>query len=552
MYQILLVEDDRALALAVQKLLESYGNRVRCVEDFADVLGEFAACQPQLVLMDIKLPYRDGYYWCSRIREISAVPVVFLSSASDNMNIVMALNMGGDDFIAKPVDPMVLTAKVQAVLRRTYEIAGAGQTVEFCGATLSLGDGCLHTEKGRVELTKNEFRILQLLLENRGKIVSREELMMRLWQSDLYVEENTLTVNVARLRKKLEEGGLEGVILTKPGRGVHHSMKKGRRGAVLGDCLRKNRVAILLWVLTVLMEWVVFYLYRIMWEPLLYAGVLTLAVGLLLLGLDLRREMQTARERLRLREAILTEWNNLPEEKTLEQADYGDMIRSLGRQLRQETAAQEAQRQDMLDYYTTWVHQIKTPMAVMKLYLGAESPEHRAMGAELFRMEQYVDMVLQYLRLDGGENDLVITRCDLDELIREAVRRYGPQFVLRKLSLHYEPTERTVVTDRKWFVCILEQLLSNAIKYTPEGCITIRLEGDCLHISDTGIGIAPEDLPRIFEKGYTGENGRLERTSSGLGLYLAGKAAALLHIPITVDSRPGQGTTFTLHLRQEE
>ena len=202
-----------------RKLLESYGNRVRCVEDFADVLGEFAACQPQLVLMDIKLPYRDGYYWCSRIREISAVPVVFLSSASDNMNIVMALNMGGDDFIAKPVDPMVLTAKVQAVLRRTYEITGAGQTVEFCGATLSLGDGCLHTEKGRVELTKNEFRILQLLLENRGKIVSREELMMRLWQSDLYVEENTLTVNVARLRKKLEEGGLEGVILTKPGRG---------------------------------------------------------------------------------------------------------------------------------------------------------------------------------------------------------------------------------------------------------------------------------------------------------------------------------------------
>lgn len=219
MYQILLVEDDRALALAVQKLLESYGSRVRCVEDFADVLGEFAACQPQLVLMDIKLPYRDGYYWCSQIREISAVPVVFLSSASDNMNIVMALNMGGDDFIAKPVDPMVLTAKVQAVLRRTYEITGAGQTVEFCGATLSLGDGCLHTEKGRVELTKNEFRILQLLLENRGKIVSREELMMHLWQSDLYVEENTLTVNVARLRKKLEEGGLEGVILTKPGRG---------------------------------------------------------------------------------------------------------------------------------------------------------------------------------------------------------------------------------------------------------------------------------------------------------------------------------------------
>lgn len=219
MYRILLVEDDRALAEAVRRHLESYGNEVTCVADFADVIGEFEACRLQLVLMDIKLPYRDGYYWCSRIREISAVPVVFLSSASDNMNIVMALNMGGDDFIAKPVDPMVLTAKVQAVLRRTYEIAGAGHTVEFCGATLCLGDNCVRTEQGQIELTKNEFRILQTLLENRGKIVSREELMMRLWQSDLYVEENTLTVNVARLRKKLEEGGLREVIRTKPGRG---------------------------------------------------------------------------------------------------------------------------------------------------------------------------------------------------------------------------------------------------------------------------------------------------------------------------------------------
>ena len=329
-------------------------------------------------------------------------------------------------------------------------------------------------------------------------------------------------------------------------------MKKGRRGVVLGDCLRKNRVAILLWVLTVLTEWVVFYLYRIMWEPLLYAGVLTLAVGLLLLGLDLRREMQAARERLRLREAILTEWNSLPEEKTLEQADYGDMIRSLGRQLRQETAAREAQRQDMLDYYTTWVHQIKTPMAVMKLYLGAESPEHRAMGAELFRMEQYVDMVLQDLRLSSGENDLVIREYRLDELIREAVRKYAAQFVLKKLRLTYIPTEISVVTDRKWFGCILEQLLSNAIKYTPAGgSIDICVEEDALHISDTGIGIAPEDLPRIFEKGYTGENGRLERTSSGLGLYLAGKAADMLHIPIRVESTVGRGTAFTLHLRQK-
>lgn len=205
----------------------------------------------------------------------------------------------------------------------------------------------------------------------------------------------------------------------------------------------------------------------------------------------------------------------------------------------------------MLDYYTTWVHQIKTPIAVMKLYLAEETPEHRAMAAELFRMEQYVDMVLQYLRLGSGENDLVIEEYKLDELIRETVRKFAAQFVLRKLRLTYVATEKTIVTDRKWFCCILEQLLSNAIKYTPEGGVTVAMEGEWLRISDTGIGIAPEDLPRIFEKGYTGQNGRLERSASGLGLYLTRRAAELLHIPITVESRLGQGTTFTLHLEQK-
>ena len=218
-YRVLMVEDDRGIAQAVQTQGQLWNLEVRQVQDLRHVMEEFAAFDPHLVLLDIGLPCFDGYHWCTEIRRVSRVPVIFISSAADNMNIIMAMNLGADDFIAKPVDPMVLTAKVQAVLRRTYEIAGAGHTVEFCGATLCLGDNCVRTEQGQIELTKNEFRILQTLLENRGKIVSREELMMRLWQSDLYVEENTLTVNVARLRKKLEEGGLREVIRTKPGRG---------------------------------------------------------------------------------------------------------------------------------------------------------------------------------------------------------------------------------------------------------------------------------------------------------------------------------------------
>ena len=219
MYRIFLAEDDHALAEAISRQLESWGNEVITVRAFRRVSAEFAEARPQLVLLDIMLPFYDGYHWCTEIRKLSSVPIVIISSASDNMNIVMAMNMGGDDFIPKPVDPMVLTAKLQALLRRTYELGEPCQALECHGALLDLSSGTLECGGQRLELIKNEFRILRTLLENRDKTVSRERLMTVLWQSDCYVEENTLTVNVARLRKKLEGVGLGGIIATKPGEG---------------------------------------------------------------------------------------------------------------------------------------------------------------------------------------------------------------------------------------------------------------------------------------------------------------------------------------------
>ena len=219
MYRIFLVEDDRALAQEVKKQLEQYGNEARIVSDFRAVTEEFRAYAPHLVLMDIMLPYQNGYYWTARLRKFSSVPIVFLSSANDGMNLVMAVNMGGDDFIAKPVEPMVLNATVQAALRRAYEISGSISVMEFHGASLNLNNGSVRLGGQTLELTKNEFRILRALLENRGRIVSRDALMLQLWNDDCFVEENTLTVNVTRLRKKLEMLGLADVIVTKPGSG---------------------------------------------------------------------------------------------------------------------------------------------------------------------------------------------------------------------------------------------------------------------------------------------------------------------------------------------
>lgn len=214
MYRIFLVEDDPAMAAAVEKQLKQWGFEVKRAENFQNITADFAACDPHLVLMDIMLPFFNGYHWCTEIRKISNVPVVFISSASDNMNIVMAMNMGGDDFIAKPFDINVLIAKLQAVLRRTYDVAG-----KIKGAVLNLNDATLFYGGNKIELTRNDFRIMQTLMENRGKVVSRDTLMIRLWENDSYVEENTLTVNITRLRRKLEAAGLKDFIKTKAGSG---------------------------------------------------------------------------------------------------------------------------------------------------------------------------------------------------------------------------------------------------------------------------------------------------------------------------------------------
>lgn len=219
MYKILIVEDDETIASTVEKRILAWGYEARRVLDFRNVISEFAAFDPQLVLLDVMLPFYNGYHWCNEIRKISKVPVIFLSSAADNMNIVMAMNMGGDDFVSKPFDLDVLIAKIQAVLRRTYDFNGQTGLLEHRGAILSMSDAVLTYQGERVNLTKNEYRILLTLMENKGKIVNRDLLMTKLWETDSFVDENTLTVNVTRLRKKLAEAGLENYIITKKGIG---------------------------------------------------------------------------------------------------------------------------------------------------------------------------------------------------------------------------------------------------------------------------------------------------------------------------------------------
>ncbi|MGY0373022.1 response regulator transcription factor [Clostridium sp. JNZ J1-5] len=219
MYKILIVEDDMVIAKSMKNILYEWNYETEFIVDFKDVIAQFVQFDPHLVLLDISLPFFNGYHWCSEIRKISSVPIIFISSMSENMNVIMAVNMGGDDFIAKPFDLNILVAKVQALLRRTYSFGGKMDVIEHKGVVLNLSSAILEYKNNKIELTKNEFKILQILFENIGKAISRDDIMTRLWESDSYIDDNTLTVNVTRLRKKLADAGIYDFVKTKKGIG---------------------------------------------------------------------------------------------------------------------------------------------------------------------------------------------------------------------------------------------------------------------------------------------------------------------------------------------
>lgn len=326
-----------------------------------------------------------------------------------------------------------------------------------------------------------------------------------------------------------------------------------KRYQLLGYFLRQCVLEIGILAFFILVFGVVFALYKLELEAVFYAAVLCIIAVSILYVIRFLVYCKEYQQRQEIVNRIEFEYEKLPEAKNLAEEDYQKMISILGEINCRHLTEWQQERQESLDYYTTWVHQIKTPIAVMRMNLQSEdTEENRELLAELFRIEQYVDMVLSYIRLGSNQTDFVIQEYDLDSVIRQAIRRYAPQFIRRRIHLIYEPVQMKILTDEKWLLFILEQLLSNAIKYTPKGNVTISVSPEQkLSISDTGMGITPEDIPRIFEKGFTGYNGRLDKKATGLGLYLCSQTAKKLGIGLTVESMPGKGSTFVLDLKKD-
>lgn len=315
--------------------------------------------------------------------------------------------------------------------------------------------------------------------------------------------------------------------------------------------LKERWKRLLMLLLFVCIFAVSFWFYRLPVRAVMYPCALCLLFGAVFVVYDMTKAYRRHKffEELHRRNTELI--SALPEPEGIVDSDYQQLISVLKEKIAEITAQTDSRIRDTVDYYTVWAHQIKTPIAAMRLTLQKEDvPEARRLASELSRIEQYVEMVLVFVRLGSDYSDYVFARQDIDEIIRNSVKKFASEFIDRRIRLEYDSVDIQAVTDEKWFAFVVEQLLSNALKYTREGSIKIYSEGKVLYIKDTGIGIAPEDLPRVFDKGYTGCNGRTDRRASGLGLYLCRRICQNLGIDISISSTVGEGTTVRLDLGQ--
>ena len=320
--------------------------------------------------------------------------------------------------------------------------------------------------------------------------------------------------------------------------------------SVIRGYIKQNIKVLLLFIVFALVFCIVFSLYDLEIEAIYYSVMLCTFIGLIYICINFINYYKKHIQLYKLQNEISISLENLPSPKTLMEEDYTNLILNLNKEYKTYISKSDIAKSDMIDYYTMWVHQIKTPISALKLLIQtSESEISSDLSSELFKIEQYVEMVLSYIRLGSNKNDFVLKEYDLDNIIRQAVRKYAPLFIRKKISLDFQPTNYKVLTDEKWLVFVIEQLLSNAIKYTNKGKISIySLENKKLVIEDTGIGISKEDIPRIFDKGFTGYNGRTDKKATGLGLYLCKNILDKLSHKISIESEVGVKTKVILDL----
>ena len=445
--KIYIIEDDETIVkLLKQHLSQTY--EVFSVQNFRAIKQEVEEIQPDLILIDITLPYFNGFYWTTEIRKTMTLPIIFISSSDDEMDTVMALNMGGDDFVSKPFSLTILDAKISAFLRRAYQFTS--DTYQLGAFSLSR-DGVLSNGKEQISLSPTENKILSILFEHQNQVVTKEELLEKLWENDSFIDQNTLSVNMARLRKKITPLGFNAI----------HTVR---------------------------------------------------GVGYLL------------------------KW---------------DVIIRLYEQSAQELLAEQAKTEDVQSLVKMWSHQMKVPLSALSLMAQTNQLDGKEVQQQLTRLQNYLDTLLTYLKFSQNKDDFRFERLSVRDITIENVKKYRIPCLLKQLSIEVEG-DWLLASDRKWLSFAISQILDNAIKYSKEqDKIRIEITDGRISISDNGIGILEEDLPRLFEEGFTGFNGHENQKATGLGLYMTKQILDSLNLAISITSQVDKGTQVTIALPKE-
>ena len=474
--KILIIEDDPLIRNELKTLLQSNGYEAAAPEDFSDVIDRIKAEQPHLILLDIKLPGTSGFSLCTEVRTFSEVPIIFVTSCNTDMDELNSIMLGGDAFITKPYNTAILLAKIASLLKKAYPTQQREQIV-YGDAVLHLESSSLDYNGHSVELTKNELKILYYLFKNGGKICSRGDMIEYLWDNQLYVDDNALSVNINRIREKLAGIGLTDFIKTK-------HMKK---------------------------------------------------------LLDMAEQLS---ERY-----LISEVMELPEQA--EDQVYYQLLKMAGKSMLEQIGEVERERLEYKEYIEQWIHEIKTPITAMKLLCENHRMDWtKELLLELEKTNRFTEQALYYARSEHTEKDYSVREMALSQVVHQAIADNKYLLLQSGMRLEVEEMQDTVYSDEKWVRFILNQLIANAVKYrTEQPVLRIsthkRQDQVVLVVEDNGIGIAASDLPRIFEKGFTGQNGRMVQQSTGIGLYLCKRLCEKLGIGITAESSE-HGTAISL------
>jgi len=588
MQTILIVEDDERLREELEIFLNKNGYKAETLKKFNNTIRDILDIQPDLVLLDVNLPFADGEYICREIRRQSTMPIIIITSRDNELDELLCLNYGADHYVTKPFNIQILLAKIGSLLRRTNMLEENSEKIDAEDFILNMSKSTIEKGEKIIELTKNEYKIIKYLLKNRGKIVSRDEIMRYLWDDESFIDDNTLTVNITRLRNKLEELNLKELLVTKRGQGYillwcfwgrskKTSLSKLKMCPKMDKMSKRKRPQ---WTEGEEMKFKDFIKDKLPTIFLLLFGLITIEIFLMIysfgtwikfyipivifvlyfIGILIEYFIKRSyyfkfEDTLKELEDkyLITEIIKRP--NFLEGKISYDNLVQINKSMLENVNKYKYLQEDYKEYIELWIHEIKLPIATSKMIIeNNKSPIMNNIDEELDKVENYVEQALFYARSNTVEKDYYIKKIILKDIVNESIKKNKNALIAERVSIDLHDLDISVNTDSKWIIFILNQIIQNSVKYRKnDDSLKIEMyskkqkENITLYIKDNGIGMKNNELERVFEKGFTGTNGRTSnKKSTGIGLYLCKKLCDKLGIAINVNSEEGVGTVVSL------